>query len=135
MIFGFSAAKAALFGAIAAVIAGTVLYAVDADRAFVREKTRAALLEGAVRDLNATVKRYDEQRAEDQRKLSALGQREALIARALERARAEYATLAADFARLVSQDPVAAGGAVAQRLHDWMRRVGAADDRGAHKTD
>ena len=45
------------------------------------------------------MKRYDEQRAEDQRKLAEMGAREHEIQRALERARTDYDKLLAGSAR------------------------------------
>lgn len=134
MIFG--AIQIGIATAVVVTIAGLTLYARDADQAFERERAKAAVLLSQIERLNTTVKRYEEQRAEDQRKLAELGKREQEIQRALERVRTDYDKLLAGLAKRARRDPKGLGAELAGRLHDLLRRTGEADhDRGADQTN
>jgi hypothetical protein len=117
-------------------IGGLVLYARDADRALLRVKIRSAELQTAIGRLKDTVKRHDQQRAEDQRRLAALGEREHAIRRAYEEKRQQLDRLLAGMARRAKDDPGGLAAELARRLHDVLQRTGEAPrDRGAHPAD
>ena len=117
-------------------IGGLVWYARNADAALTREQKKVAVLEGAVGRLNATVQRYDEQRAEDQRRLDALAARERDRTRELERIRGEYDRLLAGLAQRVKADPAGLASELRERLGDLLQRTGEpARRRGADETD